>query len=208
MGLGGSTPPFGSESQQSRGPGGINRTLSDLLGNTLISQLVAPEATQLAIPVPLQQATTGLQSLLPSIFAGTGGMASRLGPRSGQETSTPSSGGSSPGISQPTFGGLASREDLGLQSPVTAAPGFLPPRESILESLPPVRKAKKTLETERLERRQQNLGARREALESRIAEREAAGKGAGAARQRLRRTDRRIGKVGRRIERRQSRVVQ
>lgn len=160
------------EMSQFRRPGGRGQQLFDLLTNALTSQIMAPP--KMNIPRPLGMAIAGAEDalgpLLEGAFGPTRGLAGLLGP--GQAIGTRTMG----------------REELGLQDPEVAAPGFLPPVEEVQENLNTVRAPKSRMKERRLERRADRLEGRRE-------RRVAAGKPTAGVDRRLARTKRRLART-------------
>lgn len=196
---GGSTATRQRGEQQNQ-PGGAGRPLYDLVLRALMGNVMEPQATD--IPVPLQQAVSGYQDMMPALmaqaFGGPTSLASRLSPASPSSSASPTPTAAASGASwmPDSFGGatgkqtfgMQSREQLGLGKPSVTDPRFLPPTDSILEELPPVRTSQPTRRASRATAKLEGMQAKRDA-------RADAGLGTG-------RLDRKIAKKERRMERR------
>lgn len=190
-GGGGNPVPF-QMGQTVAGPSPRVRPLFDLLQNAFIGELTT--MPEIPIPVPLQQAISAVQDLLPNVLGnafGGGGIAGRL---QGSVPAARAGGGGRrldlrgqdrvslglPATRRELFGG-----DLALPTTEEAATAglFTPPRP--------------TPQGRRQRRRLQRLERREERVQGRIERRE--GRGAGTAR-----AQRRLERIQRRLERRRA----
>lgn len=147
------------ETFQKQGPSPAARTLGDLAQRGIIGQLTT--AQDLPIPVPFQQAVSGIQDLLPGMFQafqGGGSLASRLAPGGaggGPTGFNPSQLFGAPSMQSfqptaaPTFGRTQTRTELGLPASRREAFGGelgLPSLQTVADEvgLPPIRPGKPT----------------------------------------------------------------
>lgn len=174
--LEGGTQKSRQTGRQISGPHGALRPVFDLGIRALLGNMMSPQETD--IPVPLQQAVSGYQDMMPTLmaqaFGQPQGLASRLsgGSPTSSGSSVPMPLSAQPGTSflPERFGetqpqgqfGTQTREQLGLGKPSIVDPRFLPPTEDILENLPPVRTSTPTRRQIRQEAKLAGMKAARE----------------------------------------------
>ena len=174
------------------------RTGLDVVLRSLIDSTTAVPDTP--ISVPLQQATSGLQDILPALFqqgfGNSRGPAALLGGAPPQFSDTTGTAGVSdqlatPQAAVPQFGRTQTREELGLPSRrETNFPNLPTPQE--LEEQDLIAPIRTTPGAQRGKKQRRKLEGRERRLEKRIAKRDAAGRPKGRAPKRLERTRKKL----------------
>jgi len=179
---------------QRQGPSPQVRELNDLVNRALVGQITT--AQDIPIPVPFQQALSGIQDLLPGMFQafqGGGSVASRLAPGPGGVPAgfqVPTmAGGAMPSMQsfQPTappgFGRTQTRTEMGLPASrreafggelglptlqeVAEGPGLPPIRPSVQTKTAGQQERRLTKKISRLERRIETRGEQKQATRKR-----------------------------------------
>ncbi len=140
------------QEQSGRAPTDRTKMGFDLALRSLLSNVMKPQAMN--IPAPMGEAISGMQNIMPSLFAGAFGPGRGLG-----SFGMPPPGGTGPG-GVPAVGTPLTRDQLGMNPPTSDPAGFLPPLPLVGANLPSVRVPRSREIDKRLANRAADLSQR------------------------------------------------